>query len=84
MSQNLSSVDYTMKVGLFGYDMTDVITACGGSDACKTKYENYDGWSQGAYMKFAYYDGFSTYHNFGACWNDGMCWGAWLEYSSAQ
>jgi len=83
MSQNLSSVDYSMKVGLFGYDMTNIIESCetAGGD-CRSQYYNYDGWSQGAYMKFSYSDGFNSYHNFGACWTDGNCWGAWLSYNS--
>ena len=87
MTQNLSAVDYSMKVGLFGYDMTNIVENCvntKGEAECRQAYMNYDGWSQGAYMKFAYFDGFSSYHNFGACWSDGHCWGAWLEYNSVN
>ena len=67
-----------MKAGLFGYDMTSVINACGGGNTCNSAFANYDGWSQGAYMKFTYNDSFTDYHNFGGCWQDGNCWGAWL------
>ena len=71
-----------MSVGLFGYDMLPRLVDCQ-TQGCRSNYDNYDGWSQGAYMKFSYFNGLTTYQNFGACWDDQNCWGAWLKFDSA-
>lgn len=80
-SVNLSATEYSMHVGVFGYDMSEKLDSC--TDNC-SNYDNYDGWSQGAHMVFEFYQGFTSYQNFGACFADGNCWGAWLQYDSGS
>lgn len=48
---NIQDSDYSMRVGLFGYDIQDRIWACDGDVDCAKKYNSYDGWSMGAFMQ---------------------------------
>ena len=58
--------------------MYDKLIQCETEDNCQ-QYQNYDGWSMGAYMIFEYYNLDYTI-SIGACWQDGQCFGAWLGY----
>ena len=71
--------DYWIKIGLFGYDMSNIIRDCGGSKECEKIYEDYDGWSMGAALRFPYTTAIDQYENFGACW-DNYCFGLWAKY----
>jgi hypothetical protein len=48
---DIQSTDYSMRVGLFGYDIQDRIWKCSGDIDCAERYNSYDGWSMGAFMQ---------------------------------
>lgn len=81
---NIQDSDYSMRVGLFGYDIQDRIWGCDGDVDCAENYNSYDGWSMGAFMQQDYTTALVDYTAFGACWQDGNCWGAWLKYSNGE
>ena len=89
---NLSGHRYSLTLGLFNYDTTDLQANNAQSYTDNFASGLFDGWSWGSVFYFAYYKGWDYDDNaevynaqgFAACLSTRECWGLWLYYDGSD